>query len=67
MSDRTIIKDTKLSPKEEDEFFGEFAFDLVSFFKLIEEDIIETIDNNQHKTPEDIIHEIIKVINDGGV
>ena len=47
---------------EIDDFYSSLALDLEAFFKMMLSDVIQTLDDAKDLSPDDIIHEITKVI-----
>lgn len=54
------IKDIKITAYDEDEFSRELEFDLIAYFKTLEEEIRNVLDDNL--TPIEAINKIKKVM-----
>ena len=57
-----FLQDKKLTQDQADELQASMELDLISLFKVIEADMIDTIDGYEG-TPEDFINEIISTLN----
>ena len=52
----------KLSPEEEEDLQESFELDLIAYYRALEDELLDALEEHKDKSVDDIIHEVSKKI-----